>query len=150
MIFQHAKIHRDYQLKCLCVACYEREILTFEDHTFAISCCIANLIRDARDRGVAVEPLLREYLGMEPEPGLTPAQLFDTAIAPSDAWSHVAARLREAWQGVTQVEMREHYRKSMEDGLAHLPETEGLPFGDAEFDCITFEEWVERLSGVIS
>ena len=138
MIFQHAKIHRDYQLKCLCVACYERESLPFDDDA-----------QDARDRGVAVEPLLREYLGMEPEPGLTPAQLFDTAIAPSDAWSHVAARLREAWEGVTQAEMREHYRKSMEEGLAHLPETEGLPFGDAEFDCITFEEWVERLSGVL-
>jgi hypothetical protein len=96
MIFQHAKIHRDESLKCLCVACYEGEILHYEDHVFAISCCIATLIQDARDRGVAVEPLLREYLGAEPEPGLTPAQLFDTAIAGSDAWSHVAARLREA------------------------------------------------------
>ena len=47
---------------------------------------------------MAVEPLLREYLGAEPEPGLTPAQLFDTAIAGSDAWSHISARLREAWQ----------------------------------------------------
>ncbi|MCK6694350.1 MAG: hypothetical protein L6Q97_19890 [Thermoanaerobaculia bacterium] len=45
---------------------------------------------------MAVEPLLREYLGAEPEPGLTPAQLFDTAIASSDAWSQVTARLREA------------------------------------------------------
>jgi hypothetical protein len=76
MIFQHAKIHSDESLKCLCVACYEGEILNYEDHVFAISCCIATLIQDARDRGVAVEPLLREYLGAEPESGLTPAQLF--------------------------------------------------------------------------
>ena len=114
-----------------------------------ISCCIATLIQDARDRGVAVEPLLREYPGAEPEPGLTPAQLFDTAIAGSDAWSHVAARLREAWQAVTPAEMREHYRRSMAEGISNLPETEGLPFGDEEFDCMTLEEWVERLSEVV-
>ena len=149
MIFQHAKIHRDESLKCLCVACYEGEILTYEDHVFAISCCIATLIQDARDRGVVVEPLLREYLGAEPEPGLTPAQLFDTAIAGSDAWSHVAARLREAWQAVTPAEMREHYRRSMAEGISNLPEAEGLPFGDEEFDCMTLEEWVERLSEVV-
>ena len=149
MIFQHAKIHRDYQLKCLCVACYEREILDYEDHVFAISCCIANMIQDARDRGVAAEPILREYLGTEPEPGLTPAQLFDTAIAASDAWSHVAGHLREAWQGVTKKEMQEHYRLSLEAGLENLPATDGLPFGDAEFDCMSFEEWVERLSEVV-
>ena len=98
---------------------------------------------------MAVEPLLQEYLGAEPEPGLTPAQLFDTAIAGSDAWSHLAARLREAWQEVTPAEMREHYRRSMAEGISNLPETEGLPFGDEEFDCMTLEEWVERLSEVV-
>ncbi len=59
---------------------------------------------------------------------------FDTAIVDSDAWSHVATRLREAWQAVTPAEMREHYRRSMAEGISKLPETEGLPFGDEEFD----------------
>ncbi len=45
--------------------------------------------------------------------------------------------------------MREHYRCSMAEGIAHLPETDGLPFGDEEFDCMTLEEWVERLSEVV-
>ncbi len=52
----------------------------------------------------------------------------------SNAWSHVAARLREAWQELTPAEMREHYRRSMAEGIAHLPETEGLPFGNGELD----------------
>ncbi|MEZ4941854.1 MAG: hypothetical protein R3D58_13320 [Saprospiraceae bacterium] len=146
MIFQHSKIHKDYHLKCVCVACYDREILSFEDHVFAISCCIANLIQDARDRGVAVEPIIREYLDLEPEPGLTPAQVFDTAITQSDAWSHVSNNLREAWQGVTKKEMQEYYKHSMKEGIENLPNADGLPFGDEEFDCMTFEEWIERLS----
>jgi hypothetical protein len=149
MIFQHSKIHHNYQLKCLCVACYESEILSYSDHVFAIACCIASMIQDARDRGVAVEPIIREYLGTDPEAGLTAAQLFDTYVASSDAWSQLAGNLREAWQTVTKAEMREHYRLSLETGLENLPETEGLPFGDEEFDCMSFEEWIERLSGVV-
>ena len=148
MIFQHPKIHRDFQLQCLCTACYDGEILTYEDHQFAIACCVATLIQDARDRGVAVEPLIREFLGTEPEPGLTPAQLYDAYIATSDAWAQVSARLRDAWQSVTPQEMREHYRRSMSEGLAHLPEVDGLPFGDEEFECMVLEEWVERLGEV--
>lgn len=146
MIFQHSKIHGDYHLKCVCVACYDKEILNYEDHLFAISCCIATMIQDARDRGVNVESVIQQYLGTEPDPGLSPAQLFDAFVATSDAWSHVAARLREAWQNVTQKEMREHYKHSMANGLENLPDAEGLPFGDEEFDCMTFEEWIERLS----
>ena len=95
MIFQHAKIHRDESLKCLCVACYEGEILNYENHVFAISCCIATLIQDARDRGVAVEPLLREYLGAEPEPGLSPANFsipLLPAAMPGRTWPPVCAR----------------------------------------------------------
>ena len=60
----------------------------------------------------------------------------------------MATRLREVWQEVTPAEMREHYRRSMAEGISNLPETEGLPFGDEEFDCMTFEEWVERLWGL--
>lgn len=146
MIFQHQKLHKDYHLKCVCVACYEGEILNYEDHVFAISCCVSNMIQDARDRGITVEPLIQNYLGVEPENGLTPAQIFDAYIAVSDAWSHIAARLREAWQDVTADEMRRHYKKSMSAGIASLPQTDGLPFGDEEFDCMTFEEWLERLS----
>ena len=37
----------------------------------------------------------------------------------------------------------------MTAGIAHLPETDGLPFGDEEFECMTVEEWVERHSGVL-
>ena len=73
-------------------------------------------------------------------------------IASSDAWagqSHVAARLREAWQEVTPAEMREHYRRSMAEGISNLPETEELPYEDEEFDCMTLEEWMERLSALM-
>ena len=44
------------------------------------------------------------------------------------------ARLREAWQAMTTAEMREHYLRSMAEGISNLPEAEGLPFGDEEFD----------------
>ena len=50
---------------------------------------------------------------------------------------------------MTPAEMREHYRRSMAEGISNLPETEGLPFGDEEFDCMVLEEWVERLSEVV-
>lgn len=146
MIFQHSKIHRDYNLKCVCVACYDREILSYDDHLFAISCCISNLIQDARDRGVNVETAINDYLGTAPEPGLSAAQLFDSGIATSDAWARIAGSLRDAWQSVTEDEMLEHYARSLEAGIENLPETEALPFGDEEFDCMTLEEWLERLS----
>ena len=45
--------------------------------------------------------------------------------------------------------MWEHYRQSVAEGISDLPDTGRLPFGDEEFDCMTLEEWVERLSGVV-
>ncbi len=56
--------------------------------------------------------------------------------------------MREAWQELTPGKW-EHYRRSMAEGVSNLRETDGLPFGDEEFDCMTLEEWVERLSGVV-